>query len=91
MRFHDLRHIFASNCVIKGENRQSLHKILGHLTTNFTFCYAHLVPEFIVSEIRKRAYDILFLFIVSAVKLGNLKSLIGYPTCRFESAPRSSI
>ena len=51
IRFHDLRHTFASNFVIKGGNLLSLQKILGHSTINMTLRYAHLAPGFMASEI----------------------------------------
>jgi site-specific recombinase XerD len=51
IRFHDLRHTFASNFVIKGGNLLSLQKILGHSTISMTLRYAHLAPDFMASEI----------------------------------------
>jgi integrase len=51
IRFHDLRHTFASNFVIKGGNLLSLQKILGHSTINMTIRYAHLAPDFMANEI----------------------------------------
>jgi len=51
IRFHDLRHTFASNFVIKGGNVISLQRILGHSTINMTLRYAHLAPDFLASEI----------------------------------------
>ena len=44
MRFHDLRHTFASNFLMGGGKIYDLQKILGHSTIQITERYAHLVP-----------------------------------------------
>ncbi len=44
VRFHDLRHTFASHWVTKGGDLFKLQKILGHQTTQMTLRYAHLLP-----------------------------------------------
>lgn len=44
IRFHDLRHTFASNFLMGGGNIYDLQKILGHATVQVTERYAHLVP-----------------------------------------------
>jgi site-specific recombinase XerD len=41
VRFHDLRHTFASHWVTKGGDLFKLQKILGHQTMR----YAHLAPD----------------------------------------------
>jgi site-specific recombinase XerD len=45
IRFHDLRHTFASQFMMKGGNIFDLQKILGHSDTKTTQIYAHLSPE----------------------------------------------
>lgn len=45
IRFHDLRHTFASHFLIGGGNIYDLQKILGHATIQMTERYLHLVPE----------------------------------------------
>lgn len=45
IRFHDLRHTFASHWVMKGGDLFKLQKILGHKTVQMTMRYAHLVPN----------------------------------------------
>jgi integrase len=58
IRFHDLRHTFASNYVIKGGNIVSLQKIIGHSTVNMTMRYAHLSPDFMAQEIEALDFDV---------------------------------
>ena len=45
VRFHDLRHTFASHWVAKGGDLFKLQKILGHQSVQMTMRYAHLAPE----------------------------------------------
>jgi integrase len=45
IRFHDLRHTFASQWVMKGGDLFKLQKILGHKTVQMTMRYAHLAPH----------------------------------------------
>ena len=43
--FHDLRHSFASNWMVAGEDLFKLSKVLGHKSIVTTERYAHLAPE----------------------------------------------
>ena len=45
LRFHDLRHTFASQWVLNGGDIFRLQKILGHSTQAMTARYAHLAPD----------------------------------------------
>ena len=45
IRFHDLRHTFASHWVMSGGDIFRLQKILGHSTITMTERYAHLAPD----------------------------------------------
>jgi len=45
MRFHDLRHTFASQWMINGGRIEKLQKILGHTTLTMTLRYSHLTPD----------------------------------------------
>jgi integrase len=45
LRFHDLRHTFASRWVMKGGDLFKLQRILGHQSVQMTMRYAHLAPE----------------------------------------------
>ena len=45
IRFHDLRHTFASHWVLKSGDLFKLQKILGHADQQMVQRYAHLAPE----------------------------------------------
>jgi integrase len=45
IRFHDLRHTFASHFMMNGGNIYDLQKILGHSSVKMTERYAHLSPN----------------------------------------------
>ena len=46
MRFHDLRHSFASNLLEAGVNIVTVSKALGHANVQITLTiYAHAVPK----------------------------------------------
>lgn len=45
IRFHDLRHTFASHLAMKGLPMFDLSKLLGHSTVAMTERYAHLAPD----------------------------------------------
>jgi integrase len=45
IRFHDLRHTFASHWVMGGGPLFKLQEILGHKSVQMTLRYAHLAPD----------------------------------------------
>lgn len=47
VRFHDLRHTFASHFVMNGGDLYILQKILGHHSVTMTEKYAHLSPDYL--------------------------------------------
>lgn len=52
IRFHDLRHTFASNYMMSGGNVFDLQKLLGHTKIVMTMIYAHLSPNHLQGSIR---------------------------------------
>ena len=45
VRFHDLRHTFASHLALAGVPIKAIQDLLGHATMTMTLRYAHLSPE----------------------------------------------
>jgi integrase len=53
-RFHDLRHTFASQVLMRGGTLKDVQELLGHKTMTMTLRYAHLTQEH-----KKRAVNLL--------------------------------
>jgi integrase len=53
LRFHDLRHTFASWTMQEGATLPELQKLLGHATLTMTMRYAHLAKEHLRSAVAK--------------------------------------
>jgi integrase len=51
IRFHDLRHTFASQWMMAGRDLFKLQKVLGHKSTELTLRYAHLSPEAFAADL----------------------------------------
>lgn len=52
IRFHDLRHSFASNFMMNGGNVFDLQKLLGHTDIKMTMRYAHLTPDHLQESLK---------------------------------------
>lgn len=52
IRFHDLRHTFASHYMMNGGSVFDLQKILGHSDIQMTMRYSHLSPEHLQNSVK---------------------------------------
>jgi len=50
VRFHDLRHTYASHFMMSGGNILALQKLLGHYDVSVTMKCAHLAPDHLATE-----------------------------------------
>ena len=53
LRFHDLRHTFATRLVLAGVDLATVSKLLGHSSIQMTMRYAHPTPEALKNAVNK--------------------------------------
>jgi len=53
LRFHDLRHTFATRLVLAGVDLATVSKLLGHSSIQMTMRYAHPTPEALKNAVSK--------------------------------------
>ncbi len=57
VRFHDLRHTYASNYMMQGGSILALQRLLGHSSVRVTEKYAHFAPDYMAAEASRLSFE----------------------------------
>jgi integrase len=87
VRFHDLRHTFASHWVARGGDLFKLQKILGHQSVQMTMRYAHLAPDAFKDDYGRLSQATL----TSEADVVALHAEVGWHRRRDRESPQSEI
>ena len=77
VRFHDLRHTFASHHMMAGGSILALQKILGHSSVKVTEKYSHLSPDYLAQESARVSFESTPAGVVPLRQTGTVKSTSG--------------
>jgi integrase len=89
IRFHDLRHTYASVLLMLGANLVSVQKLLGHSDPKITERrYGHLLPEFMSSEVNRLHFGLAGLAQPGSASLALAGSSTPTVTPELQSAPK---
>lgn len=58
LKFHALRHTFASHLVMAGEDLRVVQELMGHKNITMTMAYAHLSPGHAAKAVANLRYDV---------------------------------